>query len=613
MKRTPLLLGLISALSLSFLSGPLLGQEPKPETLEEWALALKHRKRALRREAVDVLAESGQDAVPILVKALLGEHPWSRIYAARALGRIGKPAVPALVEVFPDCGQQSKILVLEAMKKTGPAVVEALPLLLTLLDKKTLDKMEGEDHWKAYTLRPAVQDALVAVGHPAFQSLLELYVKAEGEHRWDLRVLLTRIAEKDSSFFPEIEKRFVSSSPRERGILIEMICRMDPETEGLLPFLAEMVQARPHQEQILEALPRFGRRAVEHIVPLLRSEEREVYRLAFFALEELGPRAEAAIPDIIAIWLEESLIPFSLKAGHCHDLLPSLGRPAADELARLLPFAGPDNVDRMIRMLGRYGNNAVSAIPPLAKIASGPDEALARLARESLVKVCSTSDPASRTFVEHYLGLDGARRRRLDPIMEDLGGNPAAALPYWIECLRKGDAITRASAHLAVRSMGLEGDEAAPALVQVFRDRPPARRFSILMTLLEMRPPPELAVKCLVEALADPGPPGRQGTILQWIGRYGPLAADGVDAIGALLGSGNHSIRAAAARAIGEIGPNTSKAAPDLLRVLGEERPAAREHAAIALCKVSNGDALHIDALLMAEGWNDPLLRRCLV
>lgn len=120
------------------------------------------------REAAQVFADHGQDAVPFLIEVLSSNDPFARQQAARALGElatVAKSAIVPLAERLTDPKQSVREESAWAISKFGQ---DAEPVLPNLVDVLADDNPENGNVCEAAAL------SLAAIGAPALPSLLEL-------------------------------------------------------------------------------------------------------------------------------------------------------------------------------------------------------------------------------------------------------------------------------------------------------------------------------------------------------------------------------------------------------------------------------------------------------
>jgi len=120
------------------------------------------------RDAAQVLADHGQDAVPFLIEALSSNDPSAREQAAWALGQIGpeaKSAIKPLIEALRDDAKSVRENAALALGSFGADAAEAVSELVAVLR----DDNPGSGNAKEFA---AI--TLAAIGPPVIPSLLEL-------------------------------------------------------------------------------------------------------------------------------------------------------------------------------------------------------------------------------------------------------------------------------------------------------------------------------------------------------------------------------------------------------------------------------------------------------
>jgi HEAT repeat protein len=181
-----------------------------------------------------------------------------------------------------------------------------------------------------------------------------------------------------------------------------------------------------------------------------------------------------------------------------------------------------------------------------------------------------------------------------------IGPEAEEAVPEVCALLKDPSDRVRCDAALALLKMYPASRGAAPALADVLEDVHPLARINAAITLNRLGPDARPAVPALLKALGDKKNnewvPGFQISIrealLQALGRATAGSTDGVAALSAALQNDSLPLlirapcRAAAARALGEVGPEARTAVPLLQAALKDNNGRVRGAAEVALKKI---------------------------
>jgi HEAT repeat protein len=204
-----------------------------------------------------------------------------------------------------------------------------------------------------------------------------------------------------------------------------------------------------------------------------------------------------------------------------------------------------------------------------------------------------------RDWIQALKSPDVEERRRAIHALGVIGPVVDAVVPALAAVLLTDvDRRARIEAAVALLRMGPAAKPALPALIQALADRDPVIRMNVATALHRMGPAARPAVPALIRALGD----ARNDTdcklfpctIREVVAvALGHASADSAEAVPALsellLPSEPESTRAAAARALGEIGLEATPAAPRLRPLLDDPSDRVRTAAAEALKKITGG------------------------
>jgi HEAT repeat protein len=329
------------------------------------------------------------------------------------------------------------------------------------------------------------------------------------------------------------------------------------EARGAVPeLIAALKEDRPRSEEgerrhsarvssaAITALAGLGAGAVEPLVQVLASGDREAIPSAFQALGRIGPRAAPALPHFI----EQALSAGRELRNDALLSLPGLGpaaRPAVPVLAAACRAPTPVWMQtNSIQVLGRLGPEATAAAPALREILASPvsearPDYLQREAAAALIRILP-GDPEPQRFLAAALADRSLENRSrianqlgeaLEPVTETVQAlgqalvdgdegihypaveslrrfGPAAkeALPGLIEALHDAWDLFRTEALLTIASLGPEGKDAVPALAEIMTADDGRDARTAAFALHEIRNDLDRVLPQLLEAAARSNP-----------------------------------------------------------------------------------------------------------
>ena len=181
------------------------------------------------------------------------------------------------------------------------------------------------------------------------------------------------------------------------------------------------------------------------------------------------------------------------------------------------------------------------------------------------------------------------------------GSDSGEAVPA-LAAILAGDAEgkVRSEAALALMKMHPASRTALPELSQALQDEEPGVRMYAALALFRLGNEARSAVPALIQALGDEGNQRNVGTffftirelVALTLGRASAGTAEAVPALMEVLrGNGTMALRRAVTRALGDIGTEARPAAPQLRKMLTDQRLPLREAAAEALRKIEGEPA----------------------
>jgi len=259
--------------------------------------------------------------------------------------------------------------------------------------------------------------------------------------------------------------------------------------------------------QAAEALVGYEQSAAVPVTKLLHSEDERARYYACFALNRLGPYAEGAVADLIAIAADP-------KDPLQRDAVRALGRvgpaasPATPVLCKLLGESDSRLEDYTIMALAEIGGNAV---PVLVENLRCDDSAV----RQSVCTVLQRLGPKAKAAVPALVALV----LEADPELYDAAFLALAEIGSSAVCdlthmLQSDDRHVRRGAAMALSRMGGAVIPAVPALCDATNDQDANIRFWAVRALGEIGNSGGGVTDCLIHASRDPDADVRWQTVV---------------------------------------------------------------------------------------------------
>jgi HEAT repeat protein len=250
---------------------------------------------------------------------------------------------------------------------------------------------------------------------------------------------------------------------------------------------------------------------------------------AIAAIGILGPKAEAAIPDLVRLMNSSH---YDASVSQALARMGPAGVPPLAEFAR--DKKGQPRLHAIIA-LGSMGPVAKQAVPILRDVLDDPD-------------------PFTRHYAAEALGRIGAD----------------VAIPDLVRLLQDSEEHVRSK---SIGALGSLGQKALPALTAALEDNQPVVRSGACRALAAMRAEAKPAVAALVVIAHRDTDNGARVAAIQGLGAIGPDAKAGVPILIEVIKGSNHLLRDAGLDAFAEIGPNAKDAVPTLIPMLqGNDR-----------------------------------------
>lgn len=508
-------------------------RRPVPVLSEE----LRDRDAIIRRAAVDALASLGlraEAAVPALLGLVRKDRDaLVRRAAVYALGQIApeakrsgsepKDVVPVLGQVLErDDSEAVRLEVIEALTAFGADAKATLPALIAVLDEK-----------KELALAYRATDLARRLGPDGVLALAAGLQSGDGTFR---RRLLAEL----ESLGPDAHK--ASSAVQ--------LLLADPEAATRVAAATALVRIDP-KVAVPAAVPVLRR--------LLQDEDTTVRWHATMALENLGPPASDAKPELLLALRDES-DEVRLSAALAVWRITGRAEPA---LSILIPMVRgqrrvPPRSERMaLKALARMGPDARPAAPTLWRYLRNPEARERPAAALALLRIETRRQRGDVVFdprVEVLAVLNGMLRRRQQSeevlaVLRSLGHDARDAVPEIVELLRDERVPLRKAAAETLAAIGPDARSAEPALRDRLKDPNREVRVAAVVALSRVRrDDPESLATLLRICERAPYP-----EVSRALAGYGARAKAAVPALRRALRHPLYEVHAAAADALKRI------------------------------------------------------------
>jgi HEAT repeat protein len=283
------------------------------------------------------------------------------------------------------------------------------------------------------------------------------------------------------------------------------------------------------------------------------------------AFEQLKNGGRAAVPVIMAIAFADSGPQSQAQA-----LLVSHGEAVVGPLIKLLKKSTSEERRQVAAVLGAIGPKAKPAVESLIRLLDDDDEPV----REAGMKALENIGPQAAAAVPDLtLILEGKGKAataswRLQAVraLGKIGPSARTAVPALTACLGDPDMNLVREACLVLGGLGREAVPAVPALIEVLKNRPPARDAAV-RALGMIGPGAKQAVPILIATLRGTNSQDLREVCKVSLAKMGAEARPAVAALLAAFGK---------AAPVADIGP---AAVPELVQLLAN--PGAADQAAV--------------------------------
>jgi HEAT repeat protein len=403
---------------------------------------LKESDPMVRMNVLTLVAEMGKPAVPSVIKMLNDDE--TATWGCITLGAIGSEAadaVPALTKLLgPAHPPKLRLEAAMALSSIGPAAVTALPELMDILDKKDPVVMPGAI-FAVGRLGPA--------GKPAEKKLKDIASREDPFSRvistWALCKIQPENQKLLADSMPILVTALLDKEQRTQSAATKCLIDLKPRASILMPAISKIADGANTEttKNIVEVVADAGPTAVPILIKALDVESLRP-RVAVI-LGRLGPEAKDAAPALASI-LEK-------------DKTPAARREALIALGAIGPFA--------------YGQT-----PAVAKVLKDDDLQLRAAACYAIGKIGPLAIGSKNDLLECLKSEDELCNMaaawalaRVDPHCPE---GAQKSVPCLVKGLFNADAHIRMEAVSALQLMGVQAQEAVPALKKVAADDPQA-------------------------------------------------------------------------------------------------------------------------------------------
>ena len=516
---------------------------------------LKDADPKLRWRAARALGAIGPDAgsaVAGLTAALEDEDPIVRGQSAYALGSIGeaaKPAAPNLVAAVGDENELVRRAALRALHRIKPDREITRPLFLQLL--QSADPLTVS----------AVLHSMAEMGPDAVPALAD--AMEHEESRYWATLVIQEIGPPAKSLVPQL-KEMVSDDdePELRMQAILALGAIGEAAKDAAPLIIEQLKSDKYNAAKYAAayvLPELeakeAKPALQAAVDANQGAEGDLFLrlVAARGLAKLFPEDQALQTQAVEAIIEGLQSKDQNIRRAAVQSLAETEAPSEEVQPRLIAAieaADQELITDVIRTLSGMG---AKAVPRVKRGLSNP-----KLRGYAAVILGNIGAEAKDAVPELVAALDVEDapefRREVLFTLAQIGPPSAPAVKKIINILEtEDDERIVAAACFALRNIGPAASEAGPALVGVYNDGTQFQRMVAIWALLKVRPGYESVEKRAI-----------------------PLLTEG-------LSSGRAEVRAEAAQALGEIGPNAAAALPELKKLVDDPDPIVRSAAEAAV------------------------------
>ncbi len=401
----------------------------------------------VRSTAMIALGDIGKGAelaIPTLVRRMLEAESDAEIRdALNALAGIGRIAVPELINRFTRDKEANKFRLLETLGQIGPDAESAVPAIAAALGAARVRSTYSHDLIQSLgRIGPAAKPAA-----PALSRIFADHFSdgpKESEFLGTLNVALTRIGDPPVAFLVE---RLSSRDPELRLLAAELLGKIGPRAMASTGMFAAIVENRREPAdfrlQAAIALSRIDPDSARVVPALVEAIDEDPAR-AIRALINLGPRAAAAVPRLIAL--------LGVDDGKVHD-------PPSRLALLALPQIDPEGLECLPAVIHAFeshmNESRAHAAHALAQFGPAARASVPSLMRGFLVESETYADDAGDA-IHDSIGV----------ALRAIGSNPHFVVPTMISVLKNQQMSDRhRNALIALSGYGPAAKPALPQLI----------------------------------------------------------------------------------------------------------------------------------------------------
>ena len=438
------------------------------------------------RRAMFALVGVGRSAVPELINRFTRDKEANKFRLLGTLGQIGpdaESAVPSIAAELAAARARSTYSgdLIETLGRVGPAAKPVAPALLRIL----ADHFSGGPRESDYLGRLNV--ALTRIGEPPVAFLVEQLSSRDPERRLFAAELLGKIGPRAMASTGKLvaipTDRHEPADLRLQAAVA--LSRIDPDSARVVPALVEAIDEDP--ARAIRALINLGPRAaaaVPRLVALLGVDDKNVVdppsRLALLALPQIDPEGLECLPAVIHAF-ESHMNESRAHAAHAlaqfgpaaRASVPSLMRGFLVECETYADDAGDAIHDSIGVALRAIGSNPHFVVPTMISVLK--NEQMSDRHRNALVALSGYGPAAKPALPQLIRSLDGPWQTLAAEVLGRIGPDARDALPALRASLAKKRSGARRS-DLLIAILGIDpssANEIEAALVSIdnFEDR----------------------------------------------------------------------------------------------------------------------------------------------
>jgi HEAT repeat protein len=450
---------------------------------------------------LSLLEQVSEATVPTLVKLLRGNDPTLKVAAASALRDVPDlpEAVPILSQALRNHDEPGMVMMAaSAFGRMGVRASEAVQALLTLLRQTDKPEMTAG----IVSLLSGMKERAREAG-PTLLGMLESPATDQPTHK----AIIAALGE--MGLGSAARKALLRALQSENWVTVCMA--------GLS----------------LKDLGEMPRKLRERLEELLSHADAEARGAAALVIGEFGPEAAETMPTVFRRAIHELNVNVLTSLGNA---VTSIGLPVlTDNLALIDEVMGvlierlraERDIDRFRILVWFVAMLGTHAVPRLISLARSKDFDSMRVTVASLAAMgMATPEPITRVVVQELISQDDSFVRLIGvSVLAEMGPDAVKAVPSLAGLLDAGDEDVCPDVFRALRAIGPEAGEAAPALVRMMLGKHPSFSTQAESLLLIIGAG---AVTALEHALAEADEKGKSRLTLI-LNRIGKPVIEGIE------------------------------------------------------------------------------------